>query len=387
MFRICRLQELLQPIPRRQFNALARRHGSDRYVKTFSSWSQLTALVFVQLFGSVGLRQLQAGLGAQRKRLYHLGMVPVHRSTLSDANAQRPWQLFADVVCTLLQQLPCKLRQELQDLVYLLDSTSITLKGPGFDSWTARTRTRHTQGLKLHVLFGPASGCPRWQSITAANVNDITEAAEQLPIQRRVVYVFDKGYCDYNWWSRLNALGARFVTRFKYNAALVVKRALSVPPGNSAIVLCDELVRFKYKSQGGGRRNGYERVLRRVTVARPGKEPLVLATNDLSAPAVEIASRYKQRWLVELFFKWIKQHLKIRHFMGRSQNAVKTQLLTALIAYLLLKLYALAKNYQGSLWTLLGELRTTLFEPTAVAPAPRSKPPKRQQLKPQTMTA
>jgi hypothetical protein len=107
-------------------------------------------------------------------------------------------------------------------------------------------------------------GCSRWQSLTAANVNDITEAAERLPIQRWVVYVFDKGYCDYNWRSRLNALSARFVTRFKYNAVLVVKHALSVPPGDSAIVLCGERVRLKHKSQGGGRRNDHERVLRRV---------------------------------------------------------------------------------------------------------------------------
>jgi IS4 transposase len=386
MFRICRLQELMQPIPRQQFDTAVRRHDSDRYVKTFNSWSQLTALVFVQLFGSIGLRQLEAGLGAQRKRLYHLGMAPVHRSTLNDANASRPWQLFADVVSTLLQQLPRKLRQELQDLVYLLDSTSFTLKGQGFDCWTLASRTRHTQGLKMHVLLGLCSGCPRWQSITAPNVNDLTEARERLPVQRWATYVFDKAYCDYNWWSRLNAQGARFVTRFKDNAALVVKRVLSVPPGNGAIVLRDELVRFTYKSQGGGRRNHYDRVLRRVTVARPGKKPVVLATNDLSAPAVEIALRYKQRWLVELFFKWTKQHLNIRHFMGRRPNAVKTQLLTALIAYLLLKLYALAHDHQCSLWTLLGELRTTLFEPADVPPAPRSKCTEHHKPKPATLT-
>ena len=385
MFRICRLQQLLRPIPRRQFDSLVRQHGSDRYVKAFNSWSQLTALVFAQLSGLQGLRPLETGFNAQRKHGYHLGVAQVRRSTLGDANAQRPWELFADVLCSLLVQLPRKLRQELQDLVYLLDSTPFTLKGRGFDHWTGFTRTLRTQGLKMHLLLGLRSGCPCWQSITAPNVNDVTEAARHLPIQPGATYVFDKAYCDYNWWSRLNALGARFVTRFKRNAALVVVRVVSVPLRDCSIVLRDELVRFAYKSPGGGRRNDYEGMLRRITVARPGKEPLTLASNDLDAPAVEIALRYKQRWLIELFFKWIKQHLNIRHFMGERPNAVKIQILTALIAFLLLQLYRVAHDMHCTLWILLAALRTTLFEPEDDSPIPPSKRPQRQRARPETL--
>jgi IS4 transposase len=385
MFRMCRLQQLLQPIPRRQFDSLVRQHRCDCYVKAFNSWSHLTAMVFAQLMGVQGLRPLEMGFNAQRKHCYHLGVAQVRRSTLADANAQRPWQLFADVLSSLLAQLPRKLRQELQDLVYLLDSTPFTLKGRSFDHWTQPTRTLRTQGLKMHLLLGLHSGCPRWQSITAPNVNDVTEAALHLPIEPGVTYAFDKGFCDYNLWSRLNALGAYFVTRFKRNAALVVVGVLDVPQLARDTVLRDELVRFAHKSQGGGRRNHYQAVLRRVTVARPGKEPLVLATNDLRATALEIALRYKQRWLVELFFKWIKQHLNIRHFLGERPNAVKIQLLTALIAYLLLQLYRMAHDVQCTLWALLAALRTTLFDPENGSPVPPSKRPGRPRLKPETL--
>ena len=274
----------------------------------------------------------------------------------------------AEAARLLMSQAKRQLRREGEELLYLLDSTSITLKGPGFDSWTQESRTRNTQGIKLHILYAGNEAVPVQHSLTPPNVNDIDEGVK-LPIESGAVYVFDKGYCDYNWWSRVDAARALFVTRFKRNASLKVECTLPVPAQDAGIVLCDEIVRFANKHPRGGRKNHYQQALRRVTVARPDHDrPLVLATNDLASPAVVIAQRYRERWGIELFFKWIKQHLRIKSFLGRSENAVRMQILTALIAYLLLTLYRQARRSTGSLWTLLAEVRATLFQrPTVEA--------------------
>ena len=182
------------------------------------------------------------------------------------------------------------------------------------------------------------------------------------PSKRRDSHVFDKGYCDYGWWWRIQQSGARFVTRFKRNANVVVQHARPIPKAARGAILRDEIVRFGNKHPRGGRRNPYTAALRRIEVARAGKAPLVLATNDLKSSALTIAARYQARWQIELFFKWIKQHLRIKRFLGRSERAVRIQILTALIAYLLLALYARANGVKHSLWMLLGELRSTLFQ-------------------------
>jgi len=148
----------------------------------------------------------------------------------------------------------------------------------------------------------------------------------------------------------------------QYNAAVVVERSLPIDEAAQQVVLADEIVRFKHKNSGGKRRNPYVQSLRRITIARPDKDrPLILATNDLTSPAQDIGQRYKERWQIELFFKWVKQHLNIKRFLGRSENAVRIQILTALIAYLLLALYKRANGLPNSLWSVLGEIRATLF--------------------------
>lgn len=261
-----------------------------------------------------------------------------------------------------MSQARRQLRREGEELLYLLDSTSITLKGPGFDSWTQENRTRNTQGLKLHVLYAGNEAVPVQHSLTPPNVNDIDEGIK-IPIKPGAVYVFDKGYCDYNWWSRIDASRAHFVTRFKRNAALTVEEECPIPAADAETILKDEIVCFANRHPRGGRRNHYTQPLRRITVARPEHDhPLILATNDLASPALVIAQRYKERWAIELFFKWIKQHLKITQFLGRTANAVRLQILTALIAYLLLALYRRAQRFTGSLWVLLAEVRATLFQ-------------------------
>lgn len=172
-----------------------------------------------------------------------------------------------------------------------------------------------------------------------------------------------KGYCDYNWWHRIDMAGALFVTRFKANAALKIEQEQDIAADAASIVLQDRIVRFKYKKQSGGRINAYLKPLRCITIARADKPtPMVLATNDLASTTLEIAQHYKQRWDIELFFKWIKQHLKIKKFFGRTENAVRIQLLTALISYLLVALYKLTHGLKQSLWDCLCRVRATLFQ-------------------------
>jgi putative transposase len=260
-------------------------------------------------------------------------------------------------------QISGQVSQESKELMFLLDSTSVTLKGREFDRWTAQNSTRNTQGIKLHVLLDSVSQTPSWTRFSAANVNDVELAAE-VPLQEGAIYVFDKGYCDYNWWHSIGSAGARFVTRFKYNAGLTVLDDRVIAPEDQDVVLQDQLVKFKRKNPGGKRVNKhFDRPLRRVTVVRPDKAtPLILATNDLHASAREIAQRYKERWAIELFFKWIKQHLKIKKFLGRSENAVRIQILTALISYLLVALYKQRHKLEQSLWDCLCFIRVALFQ-------------------------
>lgn len=361
MFSISRLHSVMKGVPRRVFDDKVLECGSNRYSKRFDSWSQLVAMVYGHLSGASSLRMIEASYSSQLTHHYHLGTGVVRRSTLADANSNRSPEPFVAVAEALMAQATRPMRQQTKQMLYLLDSTSITLKGRYFDAWTAADRTRNTQGIKLHVLYDLAAQAPLHQSITAANVNDVTEGA-RLPITAGAVYVFDKGYCDYNWWADIDAQGAHFVTRFKYNAALAVQEARPIDAADQDTILADEIVRFSNKSPGGKRRNRYQVPLRRITVARPGAKPLVLATNDLEASAGSIAQYYKDRWNIELFFKWIKQHLKVKQLFGRSENAVKIQLLCALIAYLLLAVYRKAHGLSTSLWALLSELRSTLFQ-------------------------
>jgi IS4 transposase len=168
------------------------------------------------------------------------------------------------------------------------------------------------------------------------------------------IYVCDRGYCDYNWWHQIDSAGAHFVTRFKSNAALAVVSERPIDLDDTGTILSDSTVQLKSKQASGGRKNLYRHPLRRVTIARPDKAtPLVLATNDLVSPASVIAQRYKDRWAIELFFKWIKQHLRIKKFLGRTENAVRIQILTALISYLLVVLYKQRHALRATLWECL----------------------------------
>lgn len=353
----------MKGLPRSAFDQVVNKHNADKYCKRFGHWDHLIAMLYAQLSGTTGLRPLQTAFNSHEAHLYHLGTAPIKRSTLADANEKRSDTVFSEIAAWLMGQVSGRLRQESKELMFLLDSTSVTLKGREFDRWTSDNKTRNTQGIKLHVLLESISQIPSWTRFSAANVNDV-ELAGEIPLQEGALYVFDKGYCDYNWWYRIGLAGARFVTRFKYNAGLVVLEDRDVPTEDRAVVLQDQLVKFKRKYPSGGRVNQhFDKPLRRVTIVRPDKpKPLVLATNDLTASASEIAQRYKERWAIELFFKWIKQHLKIKKFLGRTENSVRIQILTALISYLLVALYKQRHSLKQSLWDCLCFIRVALFQ-------------------------
>ena len=362
MFRISIFQELLKGLPRGRFEQLVHARRGDKYCKGFGHWDHLIAMLYAQLSQAPGLRALVAGFNSHESHHYHLGTHCIRRSTLAEANLNRSDAVFNDAAMWLMGQVSRRLRRQSAELMYLLDSTSITLKGREFDAWTKDKRTRHTQGIKVHMLLDAHTQTPQWQSFSAANVNDV-ELAADVPLHAGALYVFDKGYCDYRWWHDIDQAGAYFVTRFKRNAGLSRLQERSIPQDAAHVVSADEIVKFKNRHPRGGRINPYTMPLRCITVMRPDKPtPMILATNDLTSPAVEIAMRYKQRWGIELFFKWIKQHLKVKQFLGRSENAVRIQILTALISYLLLALYKQRHALTSSLWECLAVVRATLFQ-------------------------
>jgi putative transposase len=323
---------LLKPIPRRWFKTTVERHDGDAYDKSFRSWDHLVMLTFAQLCGVESLRGLEAVWNAHSHHHYHLGTGPVARSTLSDANARRPIAIFAETFAVLSGLADHALKREGAEMLRLIDSTPIPLEEVvRWAEWNGRTR-----GLKLHVVYDPTADHPRRIEITPSTVNDV-QVGKAVPIEAGATYVFDKAYCHYAWWTRVHEARSTFVTRRKTNATykLVRWRALRKKKGDGFTVLDDADV--KLATQGHTK---LAIPMRRVRVKREDGTVITLITNDLIRSAVEIAALYKARWQIELLFRWIKQHLRLRTFLGRSQNAVRLQLIAAMIAYLLLRIAA-----------------------------------------------
>ena len=322
--------QILKLIPWGQFERLVEHHGADRRIRRMSTRNQFVALLYGQLSGATSLREITGGLASHAARLYHLGARPVQRTTLADANAKRPAALFGDLFAAILPQVQRGLRRKVAETVYLIDSTSLKLNG--LSEW-ARFSTE-VAGAKMHMILDANADCPVYFSVTPATVNDIT-AAKDMPIDPSGSYVFDLGYYDYRWWAELDARGCRIVTRFKKNTPLIEPHDLPVPEGTD--VLSDRIGHLP-RRQARNRTNPFQDPVREVRVATETGKILRLLTNDLDAPAQEIADLYKRRWAIELFFRWVKQNLKIRHFLGNSENAVRIQIAVALIAYLVLSL-------------------------------------------------
>ncbi len=328
--------ELLKPVSRRRFAACVARHDGDAYDKNFSSWDHLMVLVFAQLSGADSLRGLAAAWGVGAHHHYHLGAGRIVRSTLSDANRRRPVAIFAETFSELARQADRTARKTGSDLVRLIDSSPIPLSSlHELQAFNGRIK-----GAKLHLVYDPGKDIPQEAVITPANVNDISFAHE-IAVQPDTTYVFDKGYCSLQFWQKLHDAQAIFITRPKQNAALevVCPCGLDVDTLTGTNVVSDEIVRHKSKNSWRGTLSF---LMRRIAVRRDDGKIMHIVTNDLVRPASDIAALYRRRWRIELLFRWIKQHLKIRRFLGRSENAVKLQILAALIAYLLLRLAALA---------------------------------------------
>ncbi len=360
MYRNTRFSQLMEQFPRGLFDKRVNELKTDRYAKRFSSWDHLIAMMYLQLSGQSSLRDLQCSFNSHTNVHYHLGTQALKRSTLADANKRIDSTLYLDICQALLAKVKRKCRQQVENALYLLDSTPIQLKGRGYDQWAAKNRTYRCQGLKLNVLYDHSGATPVYAAISNPNVTDITDG-RKVPLESGATYVFDKGYNDYNWWYEIESQNAIFVTRFKQNAAF--KLLSSVQPDDvDSPILCDQKVKFKNRRPGGKRINHYMKPLRCVVVDRPDKTtPLVLATNDMARPAEDIAELYKARWQIELFFKWIKQNLKIKHFISHDENAVRNQIYIAIIAYLLLYLHRPQTGYEGSLKSFVVVISCTLF--------------------------
>ncbi|BCH17513.1 IS4 family transposase [Mesorhizobium sp. L-2-11] len=324
--------QLLEPIDRRQFQAIVDRHDGDAYDKSFRSWDHLVALIYAQFCGSSSLRGLEAGWNANSQHHYHLGSGPLMRSTLSDANRRRPVAIFAEAFGLVANLLDRQMRREGEAMLRLIDSTPIPL-GKLCDWAKSNGRIR---GMKVHVVYDPKTDCPRILDITDANVND-AQVGRQITIEAGATYVFDKGYCHYGWWTAIAEAGSIFVTRPKSNMrlALLRDRPVAEPQGDGFLVVEDSEVSLVSKAACK-----LPMRLRRLRVQRETGDTITLLTNDLERSAVEIGRLYKGRWHIELLFRWIKQHLKIRKFLGNNGNASRLQLFAAMIAFALLRIVA-----------------------------------------------
>ncbi len=323
---------LLKPIDRRWFQSVVDRHNADAYDKSFKSWDHLVVLIVAQLGGIDGLRGLETAFNANAHHHYHLRVGRLARSTLSDANVRRPAAVFAEVFTSLSQTADRQMRREAAEMVRLIDASPIPLsKLCSWAKWNGRIR-----GMKMHVVYDPTIDCPRCVEVTDATVNDI-EIGRRTEIEAGTTYVFDKGYYHFGWWKKINDTGAFFVTRTKVNTRLraIKHRPLRKRKGDGFTVIADDEVVLT--SKGDSR---LPIPLRRIKIRRDRGGTITLLTNDLARTAVEIAALYKGRWQIELLFRWIKQHLDIRKFLGTNDNAIRLQILAAMIAFLLLRIAA-----------------------------------------------
>lgn len=360
------LGKLVEPINRRRFQMIVDRHDGDAYDKSFKSWDHLMVLIYAQFSGAASLRSLEIGWNANSQHHYHLGSGELRRSTLSDASQRRPIAVFAETFGLLAGQLDRQLRREGLAMLRLIDSTPIPLGK--LCAW-AKSNGR-IRGMKMHVVYDPNTDCPRILDITDANVND-AQIGRTVIIEKGATYVFDKGYCHYGWWTAIADAQAFFVTRPKSNMGLKVKRSrrLKQAQGDGFTVLHDQSVSFA--SKGDSR---LEIPLRRIIVKRQQGDTITLLTNDLRRPAVEIAALYKGRWQIELLFRWIKQHLKIRKFLGNNDNAVRVQLFAAMIAYALLRIAAHAHRVSLPILRFTDLVVQCLFERRDIAQIQRPPP-------------
>lgn len=348
------LSHVLKLVPWSVFDRLVAEHGADDLVRKFKTRHQFIALVYGQLIGAQSLREIEDGMASHQARLYHVGGQAPRRSTLADANRQRTSLVFSDLFQAMLGMATRGARRQLGDVVRLINSTSLHLAGIG-SQWARFSAD--VFGAKAHIIYDPDLTCPIYHAISPANVNDIT-AAKAMPITPGATYVFDLGYYDYAWWAKLDEAGCRIVTRFKANTPLNRARDLPLVPRSG--VLSDR-IGFLPGRQAKSRKNPMQVAVREVIVTTDTGKRLRILSNDLEAPAQEIADLYKRRWLIELFFRQMKQTMRITHFIGRSENAVRTQIAVALITFLLIHILGTMTKVKHGFLQLVQLIRSNLM--------------------------
>jgi hypothetical protein len=355
--------QLIEHLPHKEFQKCVARYSGDRYAKNFSCWDQYLAMAFAQLTYRESLRDIETCLGAVSGKLYHMGFrTSVARSTLADANEVRDWRIYADFAQMLIATARRLYAREvmgvdLDESLYALDSTTIDLCLALFP-W-ARFR-RHKAAVKMHTLLDLRGNIPAFVHITDGKVHDVNVLDQIMP-EAGAFYVMDRGYIDFERLFIFTLSSAFFVVRTKSNVLL--QRRYSHPVDKYTGVRSDQtviLTSFESASV-------YPDALRRVSYfdAETNKR-LKFLTNNFALPALTIASIYKQRWQVELFFKWIKQHLRIKAFYGLSENAVKTQIWIAVSVYVLVAIVRKRLGLEASLYQILQILSLTLFEKTPI---------------------
>jgi hypothetical protein len=351
--------QLMDFLPWTTFTRLVNRYGGDRYVKSLTCAEQFRIMAFAQLTYRESLRDIEVCLSAQSAKLYHMGFrQEIKRSTLADANELRDWRIHADFAQRLIVQarklyIGESLGFELENTAYALDSTTIDLCLSVFP-WAPFRTTK--AAVKMHTLLDLRGSIPSFIHISDGKLHDVNVLDVLVP-EAGVIYAMDRGYLDFERLYAMHLAQAFFVTRAKSN--MDARRVYSVATERSTGIICDQTIALN----GYYSHQDYPAHLRRIRFkdAESGKT-LVFLTNNFTLPAATICALYKARWQVELFFKWIKQHLRIKKFYGTSENAVKSQIWIAVSVYVLVAIVKKRQNLDASLYTLLQIFSLTLFE-------------------------
>lgn len=371
--------QVLKLVPRIEFERLVRQTGAEYRSKGLSSWSQFVGMLFCQLGRAHSLREIEGGLMSCEGKLAHLGIEAPKRASLSYANKHRPWELYEKVFYGLYEKVATKVvgkrKFRFKNKLVSLDSTTIDLCLSMYD-WARFCRTKGA--VKLHLVLDHDGYLPQFAVVTDGKVSDV-QIARQIDFAPGTIVVEDRGYTDYALYARWTDSDVYFVSRLRDNAVFEVLKERDIAQGQS--VLKDQIIRLTSKHA----RDRCTHPLRRIEVLREDTgEVLVFVTNHHALAASSIAAIYKDRWQIELFFKALKQNLKIKTFVGTSANAVRTQIWTALISMLLLRYLQLSSRFGWSLANLVALLRMNLFthrdlmawldRPFAVPPDPHDDP-------------
>jgi hypothetical protein len=360
--RVCSIfSQILQLFSRPEFESAVRMRQAERHARGFTCWGQFVAMLFCQLGNAQSLREICGGLAASEGKLKHLGLPSAPaRSTLAYANEHRPWQLYQTVFQQLLEKCqhvvahaPGKKKRKFRfkNKLLSLDATVIALCVAAFD-WAQFRRTKGA--VKLHLLLDHEGYLPSFAVVTEGKQHEV-RVARQLDFAPGTILAIDRGYTDYEWFAKLTQAGVYLVTRLKDNADYAVVEEREIPQRKG--VRRDQVIFFYKLAQAG-----VDCFFRRVEYCDEEREEvLVFLTNHLSLSAATVAAVYKERWAIELFFKALKQNLRVKTFVGTSENALQTQIWTALIAILLVKYLQLKATFGWSLSNLVALLRQQLF--------------------------